>query len=107
MEGINLAWLFALIKEFGIVGLVIILWWVDSKKVYKILDRYKADVTEARRMYESNVKLVRAYESVAGDLKDIVVMNTQALTKLNDNIKTNQYCPQVRLEKKAKGVQSA
>ena len=58
MEGINLAGLLGMLKEFGIVGLVIILWWVDSKKIYKILDRYKADVTEARRMYESNVTLV-------------------------------------------------
>jgi len=103
MEGINLTWLLGLLKEFGIVGLVIVLWWIDSKKVYKILDRYKADVTEARRMYESNVKLVRAYENLAGDLKDIIVMNTQTMTKLADSINTNQYCPQVRLQKQAKG----
>lgn len=100
MEGINLAWFLGLFKEFGIVGLVIVLWWVDSKKVYKILNRYEADVMEARRMYESNVKLVKTYENLASDLKDVVVLNTQAMTRLSDEIRQNEFCPMQRVNKK-------
>ena len=56
-------------------------------------------------MYENNVKLVKDYAELAEDLHDVVIMNTQTMTRLVDNIKTNQYCPAVRLEKKAGGIQ--
>ena len=105
MEGINLAWLATVLKEFGIVGLVIILWWIDSKKIWKVLERYKSDMAEIRRMYEDNVTLVEAYQDLGGDLKDVVIMNTQAMQRMNGDIKSNQYCPKVRLEKRARGKQ--
>ena len=56
------------------------------------------------KMYEKNVSLVEDYATLAKDLHDIVIMNTQAMTKLVESIKKNQYCPAVRLEKRAKGV---
>lgn len=56
-------------------------------------------------MYEANVRLVEKYEQIAGDLKDVIIMNTQAITRLDEGIRDNQYCPMVRLEKKATGVQ--
>ena len=54
----------------------------------------------------SNVRLVEKYETIATDLKDVVIMNTQAMTKICDDIEKNQFCPMVRLEKKAQGVQT-
>ena len=56
-------------------------------------------------MYESNVRLVEKYENLAGDLKEVIIMNTQAITRLDDGMRGNQFCPMVRLEKKAQGVQ--
>lgn len=56
------------------------------------------------RMYENNITLVKDYNSLANDLHDVVVMNTQAMTRLIDSIATNQYCPAIRLEKSAKGI---
>jgi hypothetical protein len=56
------------------------------------------------RMYESNIILVKDYNSLADDLHDVVVMNTQAMTRLIDSISTNQYCPAIRLEKSARGI---
>lgn len=105
MDGLNLAWLTGILKEFGIPGLIVVMWWVDSKILRRILDRYKGDMEEQRQMYKSNVKLVESYDRLAGDLKDVVIMNTQVMTKLVDSINTNQYCPQVRLQKKARGKQ--
>ena len=57
------------------------------------------------KMYKDNVSLVEELEEIANDLKDVVIMNTQAMTRLGDNIEKNQFCPMVRLEKQAKGVQ--
>lgn len=57
------------------------------------------------KMYENNVTLVKDYAKLAEDLHDVVIMNTQTMTRLVDCIKTNQYCPAVRLEKRAGGVQ--
>jgi len=56
-------------------------------------------------MYEKNVSLVEKYEKVASDLKDVIILHTQTTTTLIRDIRTNQYCPAVRLEKKAMGKQ--
>jgi hypothetical protein len=50
-------------------------------------------------MYTTNVALVKDYSSVSKDLKDLVVLNTQAMTNLTHDVRENQYCPQVRIEK--------
>jgi hypothetical protein len=56
-------------------------------------------------MYEKNVSLVEKYEKVASDLKDVIILHTQTTTTLIRDIRTNQYCPAVRLEKRAMGKQ--
>lgn len=40
----------------------------------------------AVQMYEDNVKLVKNYERLANDLKEVVVMNTQAMTRACDRM---------------------
>lgn len=91
--------------EFGLVGIVLIMWWIDRKDLRRVLDQYQNDMTEIRQMYKNNVHLVEGYESLAGDLKDVIMMNTQAFTRLDDDIEKNQYCPTVRLKKEAIGEQ--
>ena len=59
----------------------------------------------AINMYNENVKLVKKDQELAEGFKEIVMMNTQAMQKMIDSINTNQFCPMVRLEKRAKGVQ--
>ena len=69
-------WPFGLAVFLFVIGpwvLAMFLSWAQSK-------RFEAVV----KMYESNVKLVEQYERVATDLKEMVVMNTQALTRLCD-----------------------
>jgi len=94
------------IKAFGFAGLVGAMWYIDSRSFRKVLTQYKSDMDEQRAMYMSNVKLVESYLNLARDLKDVIIMNTQAMTRIADSINTNQYCPMVRLEKKAKGAQN-
>jgi hypothetical protein len=114
MEGLSFIKLVEIAAEFGLPGLILVLWWVNDRarnrdmqtyreNIQKILQKYKEDVQEARRMYESNVKLVQAYEDLAKDLKDVIILNTQSWQRASDDIRNNQYCPHVRLRKQASG----
>lgn len=111
MDSINLAGIMAFFQAFGPIGLVAVIWYIDMRalrkqhgdhkdEVAKILAGYKDDMAEVRRMYENNVKLVDGYQGLAEDLKDIVIMNTQQMTHLSDQIGQNEYCPMRRVEKK-------
>jgi len=104
MEGISISVLLEIFKSFGFAGIIVVIWWIDSKAIKKIMDQYQSDMKEVRQMYKNNVHLVENYESLARDLKDVVIMNTQAMTGLAKDIQENQYCPMVRLEKRAQGV---
>ena len=84
-----------------------LVWYFDARNMGKALSQYKADVETVREMYASNARLVRSYEklcgdlsTLSGDLKDIVILNTQNMTQLADSIHANQYCPAQRVEKK-------
>ena len=105
MEGITLSVIVEVFKAFGFAGLITVIWWIDSKNIRKVLESYREDTRAAIQRYEDNVRLVTHYETLAKDLKDVVMMNTQAMTQNYQAIKTNQYCPAVRLEKKSKGEQ--
>ena len=106
MEAITLGIIIEIFKAFGFAGLITIIWWIDAKNMRKVLDCYREDTQAAVQRYDENVRLVVHYETLAKDLKDVVVMNTQAMTQNYQAIKTNQYCPAVRLEKKSKGEQA-
>jgi hypothetical protein len=112
--GIGLDSALKLVSNFGIPGLVLILWYLSDKAHEKTLKQYREDILaqrqiyedglkEVRQMYEHNVLLVQNYQSLAGDLKDVVTLNTQQWTGTRDDIKGNQYCPMVRLKKDATG----
>ena len=85
-----------ILRTFGFAGLVMIVWWIDAKSIRRILDNYKQDMNEVRRMYESNVSLVKDFRCIAQNLQDVVIMNTQAMTRMADDVEKNQFCPMVR-----------
>jgi hypothetical protein len=97
MDALGFTPILELIGNFGLLGLIIFLWWYDQRQtrkivechkrdLAKILDRYEGDMSEMREMYKSNVELVRDYKSIAGDLKEIVVMNIRGLTEMKEEI---------------------
>jgi len=122
MEPVSAGLIIDILKNFGPIGLIAFMWWVDNRNIRKlidenrhhndnVLDGYKRDMLEIRRMYENNAHLVQCYvdltkdyKSLTSDLKDAYILNTQAFQRLSDDVEGNQYCPQVRLEKKAQGV---
>lgn len=88
-------WPLSIVIMFSVIGpwiAAFLLVYLQSRRFEKVV-----------KMYEDNVTLVKDYSKLATDLHDVVIMNTQAMTQLIGSIRTNQYCPAVRLEKKAKG----
>jgi hypothetical protein len=112
IEGIPV-WLIGLVAgSQGTVGIVMLFWYVDHRRIERvvrekddridaILDEYRKDMGEMRRMYESNVRLVEGYEDACkridrttGDLMDTVRLNTQAYQKLTDFLENRVPCYQ-------------
>jgi len=96
---LNLLNVLKILSDFGVLGLVIFLWWSDNKRVWAVLNQYKADMIEQREMYRANVSLCRDFSSVANDLRDIVTLNIQSMTRLDDAVKQNEFCPMMRIRK--------
>jgi len=104
----------AILQILGLPGLIFIIWYFDNKRFQRqedsrkaeqqvILDQYRADVTEIKRLYESNSRLVddctKAFcrlDSIYIQVVDVVSLNTQTQTELVKSIENNRYCPVVR-----------
>jgi hypothetical protein len=100
MVDVSFSSVLKIIGDFGVLGLVIFMWWADNKRIYEVLNLYKSDMAEQREMYRANASLCRDFSSVAADLRDIVTMNIQAMTRVDDSIRQNQFCPMVRIDMK-------
>lgn len=68
----------------GVVIFMVVIgpWLLAMTLAYSHKKRFESVV----RMYENNVDLVNRYEDVAKDLKEVVIMNTQTITRLVDRI---------------------
>lgn len=108
MDSIEVGSVLKILGDFGLVGLIILLWWMDGKRIWLVLDqgkkdlaavleRYQRDMTEQREMYRANSSLCRDFASIATDLRDIVTLNIQTMTQLNDSVRSNQFCPMMRI----------
>ena len=86
-----------MILDLGPIGVVLILGYFAKQQLDKtttqyqtqinlILAQYREDMIEQRRMYDSNVELVKQYQVLANDLREIIMMNTTAMTKLVERI---------------------
>jgi len=86
---------------FGLLFFVIIIgpWLLSVMLAWSYRKRFDAVVV----MYENNAMLVKNYENMARDLKDVIMLNIQVNTELVQAIKTNQFCPAIRLEKLSPG----
>ncbi len=94
-----------LIRLLGLPGVILVIWYFDGKRIDKIMDKYKKDLIKMRTLVAKTQEIGKGYAQVASDLKDVIMLNTQAMTKIGDAIETNQFCPMVRLKevKKARG----
>lgn len=100
MDTVSLGSVIKLVGDFGMVGLVIFLWWSDNKRIWAVLAHYDQDMAEQREMYKSNASLCRDFSTIASDLRSLVVLNVQKMTEMSAAINQNQFCPLVRLDQK-------
>lgn len=93
----------ALVKQVGtwpvmtLLTFVVIGPWIGMFILNRIAENRHQSVV---RMYEDNVILVRAYESATSDLKDILVLTTQTMTKVQFSIDSNLFCPLMRKDQR-------
>lgn len=93
----------ALVKQVGtwpaltVLLFVVIGPWIGMFLLNRIHEsRHRAVV----KMYEDNVILVKNYETTTGDLKDILVLSTQTMTKVQFSIDSNLFCPLMRKDQR-------
>lgn len=112
---ISFGQLAAVLKGYGPFGMLVVVWFFDIRQLRAMAGQYRDDMRrsmaehkaymeELRRMYENNVQLVEGYEDLTKDLKDLIIMNTQGFTHLQDDIRQNQYCPASRITKETHKV---
>lgn len=100
-----------ILQAYGPFGIIVVVWYFDIREMRKqnkqyvkdmsdVMNKHEKYMDEIRVMYKNNVKLVEGYEALAGDLKEIIVMNTEIITKQTEAIRQNQFCPSQRVEKK-------
>lgn len=74
------------ILDLGPIGLVLILWHFGQQKTDQTLRQYQENMQEMREMYITNVSLVKKYETMAGELQEVITLTVQTMTKLVERI---------------------
>lgn len=105
MESMTLTKLIEMGANFGLSGIVLVIWFLSDRAHERTLKKYREDMIEQRAMYANNVELVKATQTIANNQQDLIIMATQTLTKVCEKIDGNVYCPMVRLKKDAIGPQ--
>ena len=106
----TLAGVLKIAGDLGLVALVIYMWWTDKRQIWAVIDQHKKDMSavllqyqqdmvEQRDMYRANASLCRDFASIAGDLRDIVSLNIQKMTQVDEAVRQNQFCPMMRIHK--------
>ncbi len=96
-SGVSYIKILEMVLNLGPIGLVLVFWYFGQQKtdeiqrraderVQAMMDRYAADMQEMRDMYKTNSALVKRYADLADDLKDIITLNTQTMTRLVEKI---------------------
>lgn len=95
-EGLSLTAIMPIVTALGLPGLVLVFWFVDHRRYDEERKASEKRFEAVVRMYEDNILLVKGYERLAGDLANIIHLNTQMQTRLAEKIENNMNCPIVR-----------
>ena len=78
-----------IIKTLGLPGLIFIIWWFDYKKII-----------EMQKITEEYKDLCEKYCRMSEEQMEIITLNIQGLSRIEQKIEDNRFCPLVRGEKK-------
>jgi hypothetical protein len=94
-----------LVRILGLPGIIFLIWYFDRKQLQGMIDKYKKDMIKMSTLVTKTQEIGKGYARIAEGLNDVIMLNTQAMTKIGDAIETNQFCPMVRLKevKRARG----
>jgi hypothetical protein len=98
----------------GPILAVMLIWWIDRRDITKILKQNQEQITIYREdtkniqehadkhfnavasMYRDNAELVKNYDKVSHDFREVVVANSTISADLKNAIRHNLFCPLVR-----------
>ena len=119
MDPVTLGQVFSLASALQIGGpilAVLFIWWVDRRDIAKILKQNQEQLSVYREdtkkileqndkqfnsvvlMYQNNAELVKNYDKVSKDFREVVVSNSTICANLSNAITHNLFCPLVRKE---------
>lgn len=115
MESFGIKVMVDLMQAFGLPGLLFIVWHFDRQRYDELLRKHDKEMAgqnertlsflvEMRGMYDSNVELVKTCQKQQAEGHDLLVLVAQSLQRMQDDIRGNQYCPNVRLKKDSVGA---
>ena len=90
------------ISSLGVPGVLIFVWWWNDKKLNVIMSKYDAHMDELREIYKESAKLNSQFYELAKDQKEMLVLSTQVLQQIKEDIRNNNFCPMARYEKEYK-----
>lgn len=91
----------SILSNFGLPGLILFMWWWDSRKINELLTQYREHMVKQERWYENNVELVKAFKAMCESQQDLQVMITTSVVRMEGKIDNNAYCPMIRNKKTA------
>lgn len=76
MDNVSIGTILQFISVFGFGGMIFIIWYYDRE-----------DKGCLKKFVETQQFQITNYEKLANDLQTVVMMNTEAITKLNERLK--------------------
>ena len=75
------------LKIFGLPGALVVIWWLDHKR----FSQFEELLMQYRTLTEN-------YMKIAEDYRETVFVNIQQLSRMEQKIDTNTFCPIIRKE---------
>lgn len=79
-----------IVTNLGLPGAVIFFLWRDSQKIVAlktIIDNYEREMQDTRQFIEH---IFIRFENVCKDLKDVIIHNTQVLTRVDERTRGSE-----------------
>ncbi|MDY7036746.1 MAG: hypothetical protein SV375_11370 [Thermodesulfobacteriota bacterium] len=74
-----------IIKALGLPAIVFIIWYYDHKKINGLQE------------------ITKNYEKITEDLSNLIILNVQNLSRMEQKIDDNKFCPIIRKELEHEG----